>query len=79
MNKKTKYILRIVAYLPYQLLLAIVYSPFLVVAIAYANAEHLAFDYTYFTADNPMVNQEGPTMKRMKKHCWLIRFLFPWL
>ena len=56
-----------------------VYSPYLVLVFAMENTEVLAFDYTYMTADNPMVNKKGPTMKRMKKHCWLIRFLFPWL
>lgn len=79
MKYETKYLIRRWIYFPFQLLLAMVYSPFLVLVFAMESTEMLAFDYTYMTADNPMENQEGPTRKRMKKHCWLIRFLFPWL
>lgn len=79
MKKESKYTMRIIAYLPFQILLVIVYSPILALIFAYENAECLAYENTYFTPDNPMVNKEGPTRKRMKKHCWLIRFLFPWL
>ena len=79
MKDETKYQIRRRIYFPFQLLLAMVYSPFIVFAFAVENTESLAFDYTYMTEDNPMVNQKGPTMERMKKHCWLIRFIFPWL
>lgn len=74
-----KYHLRRAMYFPFQLLICLVYMPFIVVGFAAMNADSLAFEYTYMTADNPRVNQYGPTMMRMKKHCWLVRFVCPWL
>lgn len=79
MKDETKYLIRRWIYFPFQLLLAMVYSPYLVLVFAMENTEDLAFDYTYMTEDNPMVNQNGPVRMRMKQHCWLIRFLCPWL
>ncbi len=74
-----KYHLRRAMYFPFQLLISLVYMPFFVVGFAAMNSESLAFEYTYMTEDNPRVNQYGPTRMRMKRHCWFIRFLVPWL
>ena len=74
-----KYHLRRAVYFPFQLLIVLCYLPFIWAAFAATYAESLAFEYTYMTADNPRVNQIGPTRTRMKKHCFLTRFIFPWL
>lgn len=74
-----KYHLRRAVYFPFQFLIALIYLPFILVGFAATNTESLAFDYTYMTERNPIVNQNGPTRMRMKKHCFLVRFIFPWL
>lgn len=74
-----KYHLRRAVYFPFQFLIALIYLPFILVGFAATNAESLAFDYTYMTERNPIVNQNGPTRMSMKKHCFLVRFIFPWL
>ena len=79
MINAVKYRLRMVVYYPFQIIIALVYAPVFLIEFAVMNTESLAFEYTYMTADNPRVNQEGPTRMRMKKHCWLVRFLCPWL
>ena len=71
-----KYRLRLAVYFPFQFLIALIYMPFILVGFAAMWSEGLAFDYTYMTERNPIVNQNGPTRMRMKKHCFLVRFIF---
>ena len=64
-----------VVYFPLQLVLGIVCSPLLVLLFAYQRACDQAFEDVWMTKDNPMVNQDGPTMLRKKKHSWIYRFM----
>ena len=79
MKAATKYGIRTVLYFPFQLVIGVVISPFLAIAFAMAKADSIAFEDTYMTEDNPMVNQDGPTMQAKRKHWWLTRFIVPWL
>ena len=79
MRRKIKYnILRIV-YFPIHLAIAAIEMPFLAVWFAWEISDTRAFEDAYFTKDNPVVNQDGPTMQSKRKHCWLVRFLCFWL
>ena len=64
-------------YFPFQLMIFILLSPLLVGWFAMKKSEDMAFEDVYMTKGNPMVNQEGPTMKRKREHCWLVRFVCP--
>jgi len=79
MKKNKKYRILLLTYFPFQLAIALILSPILTIAFAGARADHLAFTDTYATEDNPMINKDGPLMRAKKAHCWLIRFLLPWL
>ena len=68
-----------VAYFPFQLVIGALMSPILAIEFAGHKADQMAFEDTYMTEDNPMVNQDGPTMCKKRKYCWLLRFLCPWL
>lgn len=79
MKKNAAYFILAGLYFPFQLLLMAALYPVAIVGFAWIRAKDIAFDDVYFTADNPMVNQNGPTMRKKKEHCWLVRFLNPWL
>ena len=79
MKAATKYRIRIALYLPFQLVVGVVISPFLAIAFAMEKAGRIAFDDTYISEDNPLVNPDGPTMQAKRKHWWLTRFIVPWL
>lgn len=83
MNTCTKRIIKknilTVIYFPFQLLLAVILSPILCIQFAVERANGLAFDDAIMVADNPMLNPDGPTMQRKRRHCWLMRFVNPWI
>ena len=68
-----------VIYFPFQLLLFAILSPVICIQFAAQRADSLAFDDAIMVADNPMVNPNGPTMQKKRRHCWLMRFVNPWI
>jgi hypothetical protein len=79
MKKNAEYFTLAGLYFPFQLLLMAVLTPVAIVGFAWIRAKDIAFEDVYFTSDNPMVNPDGPTMRKKKEHCWLVRFINPWL
>jgi hypothetical protein len=75
MNKEVKKIALMVLYFPFQFAIQICFAPFILALIACKRAENQAFEDVYMTKDNPWLNQEGPTMKRKRKHWWITRFI----
>ena len=75
MNLKAKKLLLTILYYPFQLVILICLSPFIICFLAAKRADYQAFDDVYMTKDNPWVNQEGPTMKSKRKHWWITRFI----
>ena len=75
MNLRIKKFLLTVLYYPFQLAILICLSPFIICAMAAMRADNQAFEDVYMTKDNPWLNQEGPTMKRKRKHWWITRFM----
>ena len=75
MNLSIKKFLLTVLYYPFQLAILICLSPFIICAMAAMRADNQAFEDVYMTKDNPWLNQEGPTMKRKRKHWWITRFM----
>lgn len=75
MNLKVKKFLLMLLYVPFQLVIQICLSPLIIVWTACIRAENQAFDDVYMTKDNPWVNQDGPTMRRKKRHWWITRFI----
>ena len=72
---RVKKFLLMLLYYPFQLAILICISPFVVCAIAAMRTETLAFEDVYMTKDNPWLNQDGPTMRRKKRHWWITRFI----
>ena len=75
MNLRIKKFLLTVLYYQFQLAILICLSPFIICAMAAMRADNQAFEDVYMTKDNPWLNQEGPTMKRKRKHWWITRFM----
>lgn len=75
MNKRVKKFLLMILYYPLQLVILICQAPFIICCMAAMRAENQAFEDVYMTEDNPWLNQDGPTMKRKKKHWWITRFI----
>ena len=75
MNLRVKKFLLMLLYVPFQLVIQICLSPLIIVWTACIRAENQAFDDVYMTKDNPRVNQDGPTMRRKKRHWWITRFI----
>lgn len=77
MKKDTKHKILTVVYFPFQAIIHLLLSPIIIIEFAFARSSAIAFDDVYMTADNPVVNPDGPTMQMKKKHCWLMRFVNP--
>ena len=75
MNLKMKKLLLTILYYPFQLAILICISPLVICIMAAMRADNQAFEDVYMTKDNPLVNQEGPTMKHKQKHWWITRFI----
>lgn len=75
MNLKVKYYLLRILYFPFQLVILSCLSPLIVICLAFMRSENQAFEDVYMTKDNPMLNQDGPTMQRKRKHWWITRFI----
>ena len=72
---RAKKFLLTVLYYPLQLVIAICLSPVIVCVIAASRADAQAFEDVYITEDNEWLNQDGPTMRRKKRHWWITRFI----
>ena len=75
MNKRVKKFLLMILYYPFQLVILICLSPFIICAMAAMRAENQAFEDVYITEDNPMLNQDGPSMRNKRNHWWITRFI----
>lgn len=75
MNLKVKKLLLTILYYPFQLAILICISPFIICVMAAMRADNQAFEDVYMTKDNLWLNQNGPTMKRKKRHWWITRFI----
>ena len=75
MNLRVKKFLLTILYFPFQLAIHICYGPIIICIMAAERAENQAFEDVYMAKDNPWLNQEGPTMRRKKKHWWITRFM----
>ena len=75
MNKRVKKFLLMILYYPFQLVILICLSPFSICAMAAMRAENQAFEDVYITEDNPMLNQDGPSMRNKRNHWWITRFI----
>ena len=75
MNKRVKEFLLMLLYFPFQLVIQMCLSPLIIVWIACFRASTQAFEDTYITEDNILLNQDGPSMARKKKHWWITRFI----
>lgn len=74
-KRRVKKFLLMLGYFPFQLLWHILISPIIIVWISAIRSEEQAFEDAYMTKDNPMINQNGPTMTNKRKHWWITRFL----
>ena len=72
---RAKKFLLTLLYYPLQLVIHICIAPLVICFMAAMRADILAFEDVYMTKDNPWLNQDGPTMRRKKRHWWITRFI----
>jgi len=72
---RVKKLLLMLLYYPLQVVIHACLSPFIICVMAAMRAENQAFEDVYMTKDNPWLNQDGPTMRRKRKHWWITRFI----
>ena len=79
MSNRTKQNVLTALYFPFQMVIMVALSPLLLTGMAWHRSRDLAFDDIYITEHNPMLNQDGPSMQRKRRHCWLMRFINPFV
>jgi hypothetical protein len=72
---RVKKFLLMLLYYPLQLVIQICISPFVICVIAAMRSENQANEDVYITEDNEWLNQDGPMMRRKKRHWWITRFI----
>ena len=75
MTLSAKKLMLTILYYPFQLAILICLSPLVICIMAAMRADNQAFEDVYITKDNPMLNQDGPTMRNKRKHWWITRFI----